>query len=362
MPADYTYKTKERTGTAYTQTGLRQTSRSAVRTVDLLFDQTATNPEDLNAQECYARLSPLNLFGQIGKSMFVDGVTWRDGTVTDWHFAPWLLLDNVQWERDPQNRHLFHGRYEYATPGSLEINSYDGDEFDALMPVPSNIDGYPWLRRRFWRPDDQILWGEAKSSGHTELKLPTGNFFPEPFRRTYPTKTYVQFQFEMAYENIEDVIEDRLFAINLDTFEGNTPDATEVASGRDEGGWTVPPRWMITDIQYQPVNGLFQTAPGDALSKAPIVLMIYTIEYTVRDGGWLDRRALVDRHYLTAPNNYATKAAYTEPDTGNITVIDCLLNKDGTFKTNQNGPPTFTDFLTQPQIGFSFLKQTPVGP
>ena len=69
------------------------------------------------------------------------------------------------------------------------------------MAVPSNIDGYPSIRRRFWGRQDHIVYGEAKSQGHVELKLPSGNFFPEPFRRGYPIRTYIQFQFEMAYEN-----------------------------------------------------------------------------------------------------------------------------------------------------------------
>jgi hypothetical protein len=194
-----------------------------------------------------------------------------------------------------------------------------------------------------------------------ELKLPTGNFFPEPFRARIPKRMYVQFQFELAGVDIETLIDERLFSINLGTFEGNTPDNTEAANG----GWTTPPRWMISDIQYQQVNLATETTPGAGISFSPGYLFVYTLDYAVpfpaaspNDAGWLDRRALVDRYFLRTPNDYDSKEPYHDP-ADRTSFIDCLLDKDGTLLGDQNGAPKYTDFVTQPQLSWAFLKQSP---
>ena len=94
---------------------------------------------------------------------------------------------------------------------------------------------------------------------------------------------------------------------------------------------------------------------GINMTWEPGYLMVYTLERNDRDGGWLDRRALIDKFYLD-PTNGNKKTPYNDQIDGR-TVTDVLIDMDGHELPDQSGTPWYIDFELQPSAGFSFLKE-----
>jgi len=150
-----------------------------------------------------------------------------------------------------------------------------------------------------------------------------------------------QSQFEDIADDValKALIEERLFSINQTSWEGDAVSFPEL-----------PPRWIIADIDYQRVR----IRVSNTTFLEPY-MMTYTMTREAKDGGQLDRRALVDNFILTTPNDLTTKVSYRDPTNGQA-VVDALLNKDGTKLADQTGDPEYENYKTQPLIPWTFLR------
>lgn len=248
---------------------------------------------------------------------------------------PWLICSRKTAERDAQNSFLFRLAAEFSTFNRVSLEENDL----RLITVPNSVAEYPFLVESIWSEEDKVIYEEATKTNQTPLRLPTGNLYSEPFKRRQPKRSIRQTQFEVLAD-VDATIEARLFTVQDRIFQGAAAD---------------PPRWMITKIDYQdvvvPLMGLFPP-----VELVPAFIMTYTIEYTSRDGGWLDRRALIDTHYLTTGGDLSTKTANRDPTDGS-TIIPGLILANGTAKNPQTGEPDFQDYRVQPVGDWSFLRQ-----
>lgn len=260
---------------------------------------------------------------------------------------PWLFLVGKRIQRDPANRLLFHVFLDFST-----INRISVDEADLkTISCPEGVDFWsadlPFLKEIIWGEEDRVVYEDSKTSGKVELRLPTGSLFSEPFKRKYPKKIIRQSQFEdIADEDeLNTRIDERLFSINSVTFDG------DVVSVGDPANY--PPRWMITRIDYQKVQ-IPEDSDADTVRDG--YLMTYTIERNAGRYGWLEARALIDKYYLETANDLSTKREYRSPVDG-ATIMDCLLNEDGTLLADQmDAEPIFKSWEIQPKLAWTFLR------
>ncbi len=252
-----------------------------------------------------------------------------------WLIQPWLICTSKRVTRDGGNGLVFRVSCDFRTYSQFQIKETDL----YLIGANPSIDNLPFLIERVWTGEERIIYEEPDKA--KPLRLPTGTLFSQPFRRLFPKKNWRQLQFEDFVDDAAcfAAIEDRLFTTNAATFD-NDP----VSDPAD------PPRWIITDIQYQQVR-----VRADANNFIEPYLMTYTIDREARDGGQFDRRALVDKSILTVANDLTTRDSYRDP-TNSSSVIDALLARDGTLLPDQTGDPEFVDYQVQPSLDWSFLK------
>ena len=257
---------------------------------------------------------------------------------------PWLICSNKRAERDLDQRNLFRVHAEFSTPQAMHGIS----ETDLLpIDIPAAADSFPHITEINWGEDQRVIWGEPTTGDPTDMRLPTGNLYAEPFRRRFPKRTVRVHQFEdLTVSEITTKIEERLFSIQRGVeFQGDPTPNTD----RQEEPW---PRWMVTAVDYQILSTQNLTGYGDS----NLVLMSYTLERNERDGGWLERRALIDNYHLTTANDLDTKTPYYDPIDQN-TIVDALLDEDGVLKDPQTGDPDFINYLTQPgELSWTWLK------
>ena len=271
------------------------------------------------------------LFPVVNESIFEWNITGDDGQ-PERKICPWLICRNKRIERDRSQKMLYRVLVEYGTGTRGQLTE---DDLKLIDP-PADETSYPFLVEKIWRGEEQILWEEAKTGGKSPLRLPTGTFFSEPFRRTYPLNVIRQTQFEdLQPGDLDATIEERLFTTTDRIYMGVPAD---------------PPRWKITNIDYQPVSMPIAGAP---FFKAGY-LMTYTIEKSLKEGGWRDRRALVDKQFISSATGKLTP---NYDEVGGTTVVDALLAEDGTKLPNQDGEPLFKEWDVQPVGVWGFLRQ-----
>lgn len=255
---------------------------------------------------------------------------------TQLQVQPWLICQSIRAQRDQQKHDLWQVTAEYATPSMLQVTQ---DELE-LINLPASVATYPFLVETIWTGEDRLLYEEnnvvppGPAAPTKPLELANGLLYSEPFYGSYPKRTIKQSQYE-SFANeaaVNAAIEGRLFTVNGTSFQGD--------SGEE-------PRWKITEIDYQHVR--LRIAP-DTLADA--WLMTYTIERSSLPGGWLERRAQLDKYYLDA--NGDLKPA-RDTDTGQF-VITVKLALNGTLRNPQTGDPEYIDYIVQPAISWAFLK------
>ena len=323
---------KETTGGSFNSASPRSILNRQIVTWDLLTKDDATADGFFEADKVTELeiLDAANSFlPEVNKDQF--DFTGLDGVLK---INPWLICSGKQVARDRSRRQMFHVTVDYSAGNRFSIEE---SELYLIEP-PASTDVYPFLKEIIWAEENRVIYEESVSSGKKKMRLPTGNLYSEPFMRRHPRKVLRQTQYE-EFADLDDMhnrIEERLFSVQGTAFQGDGID---------------PPRWMITEIDYQPVNA---TLAGG--SKADAVIMTYTIERTSRDGGWRDRRALLDYHYLTTADDLTTKRVYRDPHDG-TSIILALLNADGTLDNQTNAVPNFLDYDEQPAVSWSFLRQ-----
>ena len=387
----YQFKWKEPTSFSLSQTDWRSTVMRAARrgileVSDNAADGANLRPENIDEQLLYDNL--VQYKSGAGPALgFEDGfpiaghsLWWGErntfgGTSgnPEWYanslelcVHPFMLCDNVDMVRDVKNKRLFHVNCTYSTPGGIDwTDYYQGLINQTAIAMPSTVAEYPYIRRRIWGDEYKPIAEKAKDSlgaPNESMRLPTGSQFAEPFMRQHPTKTYIQLQYEeFAFPfDIEPIIDERLFAVNNDDFAGNTPNkpAAPYTDPNGESGdiWYPVPRWKIADIQFEMVDIPTEGVGDVTLNR--VYLMQYRLEHSLASGGWMDRRGLIDKHFLKTADDLSSKEKHT--DNGDLTTLtERLLNIDGTLKTDQTTAPLYKDYEVQPRISFSFLKDTP---
>ena len=336
MAITFRVKIDRQTGGAY-QASLPRTinNTQAVTFSVLIYDDggAVLNPADFTEHDIYD-LWELPI---VNRTLFLTQLP--DDTYA---LCPWLICSNKVVERDTGNLLLFHVTCQYTTGSRAEISEADL----AQIEVPATVATYPFLTENVWAGEERVIFEEATSGGSSSLvmRLPTGNLYSEPFKRTWPKRAMRQTQYEdyttdtALFNNIED----RLFSVcDTNGWEGN-----------GEG------TWMITNIDYQRVT-LPTLTGGNEILKVEGVLMQYTIERNLNVGGWQDWRGLVDTHYLEVANNLGTKKPNRDPF-DKTTIIPGLINPDGTKQADQSAAIQYAKYKVQPEQNFpAFLRTNP---
>jgi hypothetical protein len=342
MALQYQVKSKEITAGAFSSIAPRSITNSQIVTVDVLVsDDVIANltPDEVTEIDVMEYLGIVFTLWEVNRSVF-----WfrAPSDAPSGVVSPWLILSNKRCKRDPQNRLLFHVDIEYSTFNRTDLRETDLYPFD----TPSDVASYPFLKETIWGEEERIIHEEAVSGGALPggMRLPTGSLYSEPFRRLHPRRTIRQSQFEVITPAaIDQTIEERLFTTNDRTFEG---DPAPSANGDPN-----PPRWMITDIEHQ----LVALPIGIVPTLTDAYLMTYLLERNSSDGGWMDRRALIDNYQLEIADNLSSRKPCYDPYAAG-TIMDCLLAPDGTKRADQTGDPEYLNYAVQPQGIWSFLK------
>lgn len=337
MAKTYEIKMKEVTAGGFFSASPRVVANSQIVTYDVLWYDDAggvVEPVEVNDQDNM----PLPELPTVNKTCF----SWDPDPAasSDLLIQPWMICKSKRAERDTRHRLLFHVTCEFATDGKIQV----GEDDLRLIAAGANntVALLPFLDEHTWTSDRQVIEapvepGPANGTA-TNLRLPTGSLYSQPFIQDFPKRIMRQTQFEdfLNLDACHDAIDARLFTLNGSTWEGNDGD---------------PPRWKITNIDYQPV----EIPMNDPAPPLEPYMMTYTMEQALKPGGWWDRRPLIDNFVLATANDLTTKESYRDPTTG-YSVISVLLNADGTKKASQTGDPTYADHSTQPQIPWTFLK------
>lgn len=259
----------------------------------------------------------------------------------NWQIVPWALCSNKSVSRNTQNNTLWTARAEYSTVTNL------ADEV-MLEPVPvGTAESYGKLVGMVTGEDEKVLW-QDKSEPKQTTRLPTGNFFDQPFKERIGTSQYqiTQFQTKGDINNQSDAeifAEQARFKVNSET-------------------WIIPARArpgvqagyaMIVDVRHRGVR--LPNASGVLPALASDWLFTYVVSVSERDGGWRDKRALIDNEYLTEANDTSSRVLNTSK--GARSVVPAFLNDDGTKKgdVDPNTEPSFRTYKAQPEVDFGLI-------
>lgn len=337
------FKEKAVTSGGYISQAPRQVATQAYKTYDArVYNTSGTYLNNLFTE--FDVLEDSNL-PVVNETLF-QWFSVKDTETVENRLIPWLICTNKRAERDQGARNLFRVTCEYSTFNKLTVRESELYALDVStlgqITAWSKYEDIPAIVETVWGEESKIIEEEAVDSPGADpapLKLPNGNYYAEPFRRRYPRRTIRQSQFEVIPANdtaLRDEIEERLFSIQWGcSFQGDPIPNTD--EQEDE-----PPRWMITQIDYQRVR----TPIGMSVSGGNLYIMTYTLERASGDGGWYDRRALIDYYYLETAGDLTSKKAYRDPEDQN-SIIQAQLETDGTLMTNQDDPLEWVNYVTQ---------------
>lgn len=152
--------------------------------------------------------------------------------------------------------------------------------------------------------------------------LPTGNTFADPFMKMHSGLRLFLTQYETSIDYATRLTRNK--RANEDTYRGQTRYS-----------------WMIQDVDATEVEVQLSGGPTAA------ALVTYTIEYNPLPGGWKDRRALIDTHYLSG--------ADLEPfeDDKLETFRTGLIQDNGAPKVVQQGVPDYDVWENQATTTYS---------
>lgn len=237
---------------------------------------------------------------------------------------PFLMCRRKTGRRDPRKA----GRWEVDTQwDSGEANGVtEGQEQDA----PDQLtDISPRVEAEFG-DDSEVVYTD-KSQPPKQCKLPTGNFFAEPFIEEQSVLRLKITQYEslpLSYL----ALMGRRKALNRNDYRGFPR------------GW-----WKIQHVEFTPAR--VQLAGGSVLAAQ----VVYTIDLSSKNHGWYEERALIDSHYLDEEDGWKKKP-FIDDEFGTFTTG--LIEFDGRKKADQLGPLSYTYWLRlQPFVDFnSFLQ------
>lgn len=333
MANEYTIKQKAISAGGYIGIGPRSMQNAHYQTLDFLVTDSDTgaivDPDKIDEQTLL--IETADQTPTVNETVY----TVTDPATSVVKVIPWLIATSKRVERTQSQRSLFRVIVEFSSGNREKLTETDFH----LIPAPTDsVTELPYLREKVWGAEDRPIFEESVSSGQNPMRLPTNSLFSEPFTRRWATQRIRQSQFEaIDPADLETRILERLFSVPTTLWNG-------IAA--------TPPRWMITDIEYQRVKVAASAGP-DPLEG---YLMTYLIDRTDRDGGFYDRRVLIDNYYLENPNDLSSKTLARDPTDG-TTVIDVLLDQDGTKLADQNAAkPEYKDFKVQPETDWSFLR------
>ena len=358
MALAFEVKNKEITGGAYASQAPRSTRNSQTITWQALAidDESPPIPGGIKPE----KISEL------------DVLNWKPGGFRNWpepnvdlftqtglddvfYVQPWLICDLLNAMRDRQRRELWMVSAQFSTGNRQKLTQDDLELIPAPAPGAGLVDAYPFLIETIWGQEDRILERENNfrppdpdPGSFTALELPTGSLYSEPFYGRFPKKTIRQTQFESFADDdaVKAAIDYRLFTTNGSIYQNDPAGFFDPNTGSAD-----PPRWMITDIDYQRVR-----LPDSTFNYTDAYLMTYLIERSSLPGGWWERRLLVDDYFLRNVSG-ELKRTPARDDVDKQTIITIKLNKDGTKRNPQEGDAETQDYVVQPLLNWSgFLK------
>ena len=247
-------------------------------------------------------------------------------------FIPWVVC------RSKRARPEKDSRKSWLVDSMWNTGDLAGLNEDDLRPVdiPGAIEDYPFIKQQLAKSFEEVLYKDLSTDpdGNDDAKtcrLPTGNYFTQPFIRQRPSYTFKQIQFETGFTWTTH--RQRLYSTNKEPFDGQSEH-----------------KWMITGIDFLEVKC---PIAGDPITFADGQLVVYEISLSEREFGWRSDRALIDTHYLSVADDLNEKipfkSKYSESN------VLGYINKDGTEKDDQT-EPEFDQWVVQPTIDFAFMK------